>query len=280
MSRPTSFYYAFLVLSRAQREAIIAVWDFCRAVDDTVDEHGSVRSSGPAQVEQVRAQLQAWRDEVDACFTGSPRTAEGLALQPWIPRYHLPRKPFEDLIDGVEMDLTHSRYATFADLYEYCWRVASTVGFVCLAIFGVGEEGREYALNLGLALQLTNILRDVKSDFAAGRVYVPLDDLRRAGCREDELDGEQPTGAVRDVLRLQARRARDFFQAAARSRPAGRRRRLVSAEIMGAIYRELLTSIERRNFDVFSSRVQVSRPRQAAIAAATWLRVQCGLDGA
>jgi phytoene synthase len=184
------------------------------------------------------------------------------------------------LIDGVEMDVSARRYPTFADLYEYCWRVASTVGFVCLAIFGVGEEGREYALNLGLALQLTNILRDVKSDFAAGRVYLPLDDLRRAGCREQDLGAAAPTTAVRDVLRIHAERARGYFAAAARSRPPERRRQLVAAEIMGAIYRDLLTSIERRDFDVFSGRVEVSRPRQAAIAAITWLRVQFGIDAA
>ena len=128
MSRDTSFYYSFLVLPTAKREAMVAVWDFCRAVDDAVDEPGAA---------DPQALLEGWRREIDRCFGGSsPQTPQGTALQPFISRFALPRRPFEDLVDGVEMDLRVSRYDTFEALYEYCWRVASTVGLICLEIFG------------------------------------------------------------------------------------------------------------------------------------------------
>ena len=294
MSRPTSFYYSFLSLSRRQRDAIVAVWDFCRAVDDTVDEAGirgqgsGVRGQGSGVRDQeaesgpdrdvVRAQLQAWRDELNACYEGQAATPQGRALQPWIERFQLTRQPFEDLIDGVEMDLDRSRYATFDELYEYCWRVASTVGLMCIEIFGVRDAGRDYALNLGVALQLTNILRDVKADYERGRIYLPLEDLDRFGCAEADLGAETISASLRELLRFEAARARDFYSRAAASRPAGSARRLVAAEIMGAIYRDLLSTIEARDYDVLSTRVRVTRPRQASIALSTWFRMQLGLD--
>jgi phytoene synthase len=293
MSRPTSFYYAFLSLSRRQRDAIVAVWDFCRAVDDTVDEAeiaetgSGARRQGPgspadgdreAAMARVRAQLQAWREELNACYTGQPTTPQGRALRPWIERFQLTRQPFADLIDGVEMDLDRSRYATFDDLYEYCWRVASTVGFMCLEIFGVRDTGREYALNLGLALQITNILRDVKPDYERGHIYLPLEDLARFGCEEAELGAETVSTALRELLRFEAARARDFYARAAAARPDGSARRLVAAEIMAAIYRDLLSTIEARDYDVLSTRVRVTRPRQASVALSTWFRMQLGLD--
>ena len=130
MSRPTSFYYAFLSLPRAERDAIVAVWDFCRAVDDTVDEAPAIAAVGaeadPAVVGDVRTRLQEWRVEIDRCYRGAPATDVGRALQPWVRRFTLPRTPFEDLVDGVEMDLDRQRYQSFEELYEYCWRVAST----------------------------------------------------------------------------------------------------------------------------------------------------------
>jgi phytoene synthase len=278
MSRPTSFYYAFLSLSRRQRDAIVAVWDFCRAVDDTVDEAGSAGLDGSAQLDEVRQQLQAWREEVNACYVGQPATSQGRALQPWIERYQLTRQPFEDLIDGVEMDLDRSRYATFDELYEYCWRVASTVGFMCLEIFGVRDAGRDYALNLGLALQLTNILRDVKTDYERGRIYLPLEDLERFGCAARDLGAETTSTALGQLLRFEAARAREFYARAAAARPDGFARKLVAAEIMGAIYRDLLATMEARDYDVLSGRVRVTRPRQASIALSTWVRMQLGLD--
>jgi 15-cis-phytoene synthase len=277
VSRPTSFYYAFLALPRAERDAIVAVWDFCRAVDDTVDEQGpGVRVQGAGfrdQDAELRAQLQAWREEIVACYEGRPATPQGRALQPWIQRFRLPRKPFEDLVDGVEMDLDCRRYSSFDDLYEYCWRVASTVGLICIEIFGVhGDRGRDYAVNLGVALQLTNILRDVAGDLERGRLYLPLDDLARFNCSEDDLRAGHVTAPVRDLLAFEAARAKDYYRRAVEARPAGEGRRLVAAEIMAAVYRDLLSRIERHDFDVFSSRVRVPRPRQAWLALRVWMR--------
>jgi phytoene synthase len=285
VSRPTSFYYAFLALSRRQREAIVAVWDFCRAVDDTVDEPQGPGARGqepeataPANTAAIRARLNQWRAEIDRCYGGTPETMVGRALQPWIAAFELTPTPFIDLVDGVEMDLDRQRYETFDALYEYCWRVASTVGLICLDIFGVRDQGRDYAMNLGVALQLTNILRDVATDFARGRIYLPQEDLARFGCSEQSLGGGTVTAPIRDLLAFEAARAHAFYARAARSRPAGAERRLVAAEIMTAIYRQLLASIEDRHYDVFSARVAVPRPRQARIAMATWVRVQLGVN--
>lgn len=273
MARPTSFYYAFLALPRPRREAIVAVWDFCRAVDDAVDERAEQDVAG------ARAAIAEWRAELDRCFAGAPETATGRALQPWIRQFALPRQPFADLIDGVEMDLVHRRYQTFEALYEYCWRVASTVGLICIQVFGVpAAEARDYAVNLGVALQLTNILRDVQGDLSRGRLYLPLDDLARFSCPEADLAAGRLTGPVKQLMAFEAERARTFYRKAREARPAGRERALVAAEIMAAVYRDLLARIERRGYDVFSSRVRVTRPRQAQLALGVWLRTQIGRD--
>ena len=178
MARDTNFYYSFLVLPPDKRRAIVAVWDFCRAVDDAVDEAGD---SNLALTEVAR-----WRGEVAAAFEGgTPQTPQGRALAPLVTQFNLPRSAFEALIEGVEMDIGSRRYETFAELYEYCIRVASAVGLICLEIFGYGDpRSRQYATDLGVALQLTNILRDVPEDLRRGRVYIPQEDLRRHGCSE------------------------------------------------------------------------------------------------
>ena len=184
MARDTSFYYAFLMLPPAKRNAIVAVWDFCRAVDDAVDEvaplgEWPLTAAARASAEQAVA---GWRAELARAFGTregeAPTTAQGRALQPLVTAFDLPRQPFEDLIDGVAMDLAVDRYQTFDELLEYCRRVASAVGLICIEIFGCRDAAaREYAINLGLALQLTNIVRDVGVDLARGRVYLPQEDL-------------------------------------------------------------------------------------------------------
>lgn len=269
VSRPTSFYYAFLVLPHDQREAVIAVWDFCRAVDDTVDEQPA-KPASPEEIPAVRAALGEWRLELNRCYGGEPRTPQGQRLQPWIARFSLSRQPFADLIDGVEMDLDRRRYPTFEDLYEYCWRVASTVGLICLEIFGA-RDARDYAIHLGVALQLTNILRDVATDFAQGRVYLPLDDLARFNVTESDLGRGRMTGDLRKLLTFEASRAREYYERARAAMPSHDRRALTAAEIMAAIYRALLRQIEGLGYDVLSRRVRVSRQRQMIIALRTWI---------
>lgn len=271
MSRDTSFYYSFLVLPPRKRNAIIAVWDFCRAVDDAVDE----------EEEKARAaeRLREWRAELAACYNGAlPGTPQGRALQPYVREFNLPRQPFEDLIDGVEMDLRHARYPTFDMLAEYCRRVASTVGLICVEIFGYRDPGaRDYAVHLGMALQLTNIIRDVAADLRNGRVYLPEEDLRRFGVSEEQLRGGRLTPAVRALLAHQCARAREYYRRAASTLPRRDARSLVAAEIMGAIYFEILRRIERAGYDVFSRCIRVPRPRRALIAARIFARRAVGL---
>ena len=271
-SRDTSFYYSFLVLPAAQRRAIVAVWDFCRAVDDAVDE---------APVDQRAAQVRAWREELARCFDGGvPHTRQGTALKPVIDAFTLSRQPFESLIEGVEMDLGTARYATFADLYEYCIRVASAVGLICVEVFGCRDaQSRQYAIDLGVALQLTNILRDVPGDLERGRVYIPLEDFARFGCHEGDLGAEAihaghgvRSAAVKRLLAYQAQRAREYYKRADADLPRREARRLVAARIMGAIYFGILKRIEARQYDVFTEVIRVPRPRRALIAAATWAR--------
>jgi 15-cis-phytoene synthase len=271
MARDTNFYYSFLVLPAAKRGAIVAVWDFCRAVDDAVDEAGNA--------DAARTEVARWRAELRAIFGGgTPATPEGRALVPLVPRFNLPRSAFEALVEGVEMDIGSRRYETFADLYEYCIRVASAVGLICLEIFGYDDpRSRQYATDLGVALQLTNILRDVPEDLARGRVYIPQADLRRHGCSEEDLARESVeaghgvrSAKVRALLRQQAERAREYYKKAADGLPRADARHLVAAEIMGAIYRGILSRIEQANYDVFSRVVRIPRPWRALIAASTW----------
>jgi 15-cis-phytoene synthase len=278
MARDTNFYYSFLVLPPDKRKAIVATWDFCRAVDDAVDE-----AEGPAA---ARDEIARWRAEVAAAFEGrGTQTRQGGALVPLIGEFNLPRAAFESLIEGVEMDLGSRRYETFEDLYEYCIRVASAVGLICLEIFGYADpRSRQYAIDLGVALQLTNILRDVPEDLRRGRVYIPQQDLRLHGCSEEDLAGESAAtrGRVRSpvvkaVLEQQARRAREYYRRAAEGLPRSDARRLVAAEIMGAIYRGILTRIEAADYDVFTRVVSIPRSRRALIAAAIWARTTLGL---
>ena len=273
MARDTNFYYSFLVLPARKRDAIVAVWDFCRAVDDAVDE--------AATLEQGAAQIREWRAELERCFDGTaPATAQGARLQPFIREFKLPRPAFDALIEGVEMDLRTRRYDTFDELYQYCIRVASAVCLMCVEIFGYRNPGtRQYAVDLGVALQLTNILRDIPGDLERGRLYLPLEDLARHGCSEDDLRREIEqrghgvrSSAVKRLLAFEAQRAREYYARADAELPSEDSRRMVAARIMGAIYRAILGRIEAEDYDVFSAVIRIPRPRRALIAAATWAR--------
>jgi phytoene synthase len=276
--RDTSFYYAFVVLPSEQRRAIVAVWDFCRAVDDAVDEKAG--SADPAAARcAAAAELAKWRRELAASFDGGPaQTAVALNLRPHIKAFNLPRQAFDHVIDGVEMDLDERRYATFEDLRQYCLRVASAVGLICIEIFGYTDPRcREYALNLGVALQLTNILRDLGKDLAIGRLYLPQDDLTRFGVTEDALRAGVMSEPVRQLLTFEADRARDYYWRAAQALPPIDRRRLAAARIMGAIYFDLLRRIERSGYAVFGQPIRAPRWRKAMMAVSVWTRAMLGL---
>lgn len=271
MTRKTSFYYSFLVLPAPQRRAILAVFDFCRAVDDSVD-----LESDDARARQA---LDMWRAEIRRVFeAGTPETPQGRQLQPFVTPFHLPRAQFEALVDGVAMDASPRRFATFADLEPYCHRVASSVGLMCAEIFGYREPSvLNYARDLGVALQLTNILRDVGVDYRRGRLYLPLDDLARFGCSEADIAREvQEAGSgvksekVRQLLAFHASRAQEFFARAARELPADDASRFVAAEIMRAVYWEVLRRIQAAHYDVFSQVIRVPRAAQGLIALRTW----------
>jgi 15-cis-phytoene synthase len=282
MSRDTSFYYSFLVLPPRKRSAIVAVWDFCRAVDDAVDEVVPEHEWAGGLTKEARGraalQLATWRSELDAAYGGTPGTPQGLALQPFVREFNLPRLRFNELIDGVEMDLSHSRYETFDALLEYCRRVASAVGLICVEIFGYRDKGTlEYAESLGIALQLTNIIRDVGTDLRRGRIYLPTEDLARFGVTEDDLRRGEVTPRVASLLRFECERAHEFYRRAAWQLPPADASSLVAAEIMGGIYYAILQRIEAARYDVFSSRIRVPRPNRAVIALRIWLATLLGV---
>jgi phytoene synthase len=226
-------------------------------------------------------QLASWRSELDAAYGGMPRTPQGIALQPVIREFNLPRARFEALVDGVEMDLSHARYPTFDALLEYCRRVASAVGLICVEIFGYRDVGSlAYAENLGIALQLTNIIRDVEVDLRRGRIYLPAEDLERFGVTEADLRRGRVTKEVAALLQFQCERARDYYRRAAWQLPRVDAASLVAAEIMRGIYYGILTRIQAAHYDVFSARVRVPRPQRAWIALRIWLGTRLGMQKA
>lgn len=259
----SSFYYSFLFLPKPKREAIYAIYALCRSVDDIADD--------PGDVAEKAERLKAWREELDRCYTGRPTHPITEQLRDCLSRYPIPQVYFEALLAGVEMDLTINRYPTFDDLYRYCYRVASVVGLICIEIFGYRrEQTKEYAVNLGLALQLTNILRDLKTDGQRGRIYLPQEDLQRFGYAEEDLLHCRYTPAFLPLMQYEADRARQYFGQAARSLPPEDRKNMVSAEIMGRIYRETLEAIEKKNFRVFEDRIALSSARKIQLALSTW----------
>jgi phytoene synthase len=265
----SNFFYAFLLLPRAQREAMYAVYAFCRMVDDAVDT-GADR---PAQ----RRELEGWRAEVARAFDGRPEHPAARRLQEIVRVFPVPRAALLDIIAGVEMDLDRSTYATFDELYPYCYRVASAVGLCCIEIFGYSDpRARDYAVHLGVALQLTNILRDVQPDARMGRVYVPQDDLRRFGLTGADLAQGRYTPAWVELARWQAARARQYYERAWALLPEADRGRLFAAEIMGRTYWALLDEMEARQFRVFDTRVTVPARRRLAIALRHWAEARLG----
>jgi phytoene synthase len=265
----SNFYFSFLFLPAAKRRAITNVYSFARLLDDIVDNDATGRDPS--------AELQFWRDEVELCYLGEPSTEFGEELMMTIDEFDLPKQPFMDLIEGMEMDLQWSSYQTFSDLREYCYRAASAVGLICIEIFGYDSPGtKEYAVNLGLALQLTNILRDLREDAARGRVYIPLEDLERYGYSEQDLKANLYNTPFIDLMKYQHKRARYYFERAAATLPEQDRAAMVAAEIMGAIYQELLEKIQDVRFDVFRNRITLSKLQRLKIAFRIWFKTRVG----
>jgi phytoene synthase len=258
----SNFYYAFLFLPRDRREAITAAYALCRQTDDLIDAATSL----PAAVEA----LKRWREELDRCYAGAATHPTFQALAQILRRFPIPKEYFGDLIAGCEMDATHARYATFDDLALYCYRVASCVGLICIEIFGcTNPQTRQYARDMGIAFQLTNIIRDVGEDARRGRIYLPQEDLRRFAVAEADILEGRPSSAFLDLMRFQANRAKAYFARA--QAPPEDRPRLLAAEIMRTIYRTLLETIEARGYPVLGDPIALSRPRKIALALRTWL---------
>jgi phytoene synthase len=267
----SSFYYAFLTLPPTKRRGIYALYSFCRVVDDCVDEE-----DGGGE-----AALDGWLAEIDRCYGGRPETALGRELAETVLRFPVPRSALEDIVAGCRTDLTQDRYPSWGDLRLYCERVASAVGLASIEIFGYSNpRTRDYAVELGLALQLTNILRDVAADAARGRLYLPLEDLAHFGVGEGDVltaaPGAKEGTAVGRVLAFEAERARQHYANAAEALPPEDRRSMLAAEIMGAIYRKLLEKLALRGYPVGGERVRLRRPGQAWIALRTAARVYGG----
>lgn len=263
----SNFYYAFRLLPARQRRAIYALYAFCRLVDDCVDEPEGEGEAG----------LERWLEEVRQAYSGNPRTALGHELAEAVRAFPIPLALFEEITQGCRMDLSIARYATAEDLTLYCRRVASAVGLASIEIFGYTQAAaRDYAVQLGLALQLTNILRDLAGDARRGRLYLPLAHLRRFEVDESALlaaalgRGPRPPGTDA-LLAFEAARARAHFAAAAASLPAQDRRALRPAEAMGAVYRAILEALERQGFPLDGGQ-GLPRARRVWIA----LRVMLG----
>lgn len=266
----SNFYYSFLFLPQERREAMHAVYAFCREVDSAVDD--------PAPGTDPRASLTRWRAGLAAVYRpDEPLHDAGVSpvmfcLSDHIRRLGIPQEYFDEIINGVEMDLTVTRYATFQDLYTYCYRVASVVGLTCLKIFGANApESKDYAVKLGLAFQLTNILRDIGPDGERGRIYVPQEDLARFGYSEEALLARAYTPAFISLMEFQCRRAQDYYRAAESALPEADRHALLPAEIMRAIYYKILHGIEANRYQVFTRRITLSPPHRLAVALKTWL---------
>ncbi len=264
---------AFIVLPRPKRAAMSALYAFCREVDDVADE-----DSRP--VDERRNRLNEWREDVRAaCEGGSPRFPVNRELQAVIAEFRLPFRLFHELIQGVEMDLTQTRYADEPALETYCYHVASVVGLLSIEIFGYTDPVcREYAVHLGKALQLTNILRDVGNDAVRGRIYLPEDQLRRFGVTADEILNHQPSERFQALAQWLASRARDYYARARASLPVTDRQNMVAAELMGSVYWRLLRVLERERFPVLSSvPVRLSKSTKLSVILQAWMRVKTGL---
>jgi phytoene synthase len=263
---------AFVLLPPPRREAMSALYAFCRQVDDVADEDTVPEA-------QRAAALASWRADIRrACEGATPEMAVNRELQPVIQQFKLPFHLFDELIQGCETDLHTRRYADFDTLERYCYRVASVVGLLSIEIFGYqNPAARGYAVALGQALQLTNILRDVRTDAARGRIYLPQSELQRAGVTEAEILEGRYSDRYQQLAEAVAERARHFYQTARQTLPPEDRRSMIAAELMGAVYWQLLRKLESRRFDVFGPQpIRLGKPRKLWLVFRTWCKLSLG----
>lgn len=263
---------AFVLLPREKRSEMAALYAFCREIDDVADEE-------MVSVAERRVQLQAWRDDVQlACFSGKPRFEVNQELQGVIQHYNLQFTLFDELLKGVEMDLDIHRYESLEELEQYCYRVASVVGLLSIEIFGYKDaRSRDYAVYLGKALQLTNILRDVRNDAERGRIYLPLEECRRFNVPAEEILNSQYSDRYFRLAQSIAGRAREFYSKARMSLPETDRRSMATAELMGSVYWRLFRKLEQRRFNVFDfSETRLNKAQKLFLIFRMWYRVWSG----
>jgi phytoene synthase len=258
----SSFYYAFILLPTERRRALHAVYAFCRFIDDIADDEA---------IREPALLLTRWREELDRVYSGAPTRALSRALADSARRFKIPRELFEEIINGVEMDLSRKRYQSWEELRPYCYRVASALGLICIEIFGYSNPSAKlYAENLGLALQLTNILRDVREDAGRGRIYLPLEDLVRFNVSEQEILGGVYSPNFVRLMDFEARRARELYALAQSELAPEDRATLLTAEAMRLIYATLLERIINSNYRVLDRRHRLSAPHKLYLVGRAW----------
>jgi len=260
----SSFYYSFLFLPEERRRAITALYAFCREVDDVVDDCSDAATA--------RATLAWWRQELAAVFHGAPQHPVARALAEVAPRFNLPEARFAEIIDGMQMDLDYNRYPSFEVLRQYCHRVAGVVGLLSAEIFGYQDRHTlEYAADLGLAFQLTNIIRDVGEDARRDRIYLPLDEIARHGVSVADISASRESDGFRRLIEFQIERALGYYRDAFAKLPAVDRRAQRAGIVMSAIYRATLDEIRRDGCRVLTQRTSLTPLRKLWIAWRTWL---------
>jgi phytoene synthase len=261
----SSFYYSFMFLPKAKREAITALYAFCREVDDVVDEC--------KEVSVARIKLAWWRTEIHGLYEGKPQHPVAKALAEVIHTYHLDQEHFIEIIDGMEMDLDQNRYADFKQLQLYCYRVASVVGLLSVQIFGfTNRKTLKYAHDLGMAFQLTNIIRDVGEDARRNRIYLPMDELVKFGVKESDILHGHLSENLQKLLDFQIERAESFYDRALKALPTEDKKQQRTGLIMAAIYRTLLREIKTSGSQqVLHARISLTPLRKLYLAWSTWM---------
>lgn len=259
----SSFYYSFLFLPLEKRNAITALYAFCREVDDVVDNLKNV--------DVASIKLNWWRSEIERLYASNPSHPVTLALTPVVDTFGLKKEHFLDIIAGMEMDLHKSRYSNFNELSDYCYHVASVVGLLSVNIFGFKDSNTlEYAINLGQALQLTNIIRDVGEDAARNRIYIPQEDLVKFSVTEsDVLQGKESDNYYK-LMAFQADRAEKYYQKASQCLPDSDRRNQVAGMIMGNVYKGVLQKIRKTGYHTLKQRVSLNALQKLWIAWNTY----------
>ena len=262
----SSFTVSFIFLPKMQREAMTALYAFCREVDDVVDEC--------TDFSVAQTKLNWWKNEVANLYANTPQHPVTKALQPFISQFNLAQEHFLEIIDGMEMDLKFNRYEDFKQLQLYCYRVASVVGLLSASIFGFkNRKTLKYAHDLGMAFQLTNIIRDVGEDARRGRIYLPLDELRKANVSEDDILQSRESPAVKELIEYQIERAETYYDRAMRELPVEDTKRQRTGLMMAAIYRTLLREIKTDSAEkVLNSRTSIPPLRKFMLAMQTYFK--------